>query len=116
MSSIDQFKDIIKHTASLGFIEMVKVIGSVTDTKIETKDMDNTVIIYGSMYQPIKDMNSTIGLSRLAILKGYIGMHDGSTVSIITENRNSVDVPTEITFDNKAVKGTKSLYKPTVVT
>lgn len=102
MSSIDQFKDIIKHTASLGFIDMVKVIGSAVDTKIETKDMDNTVIIYGSMYQPIKDINSTIGLSRLAILKGYIGMHDGSTVSIITENRNAVDVPTEITFDNTA--------------
>lgn len=98
---IDQFKDIIKHTASLGFVEMVKVLGTATDTKIETKDLDNTVIIYGSMYQPISGINSTIGLSRLAILKGTIGMHESSDITIVTEQRAGVDVPTEIKFDNK---------------
>jgi hypothetical protein len=101
MSSIDQFKDIIKHTGSLGFIETVKVIGTASDAKLETKDVDNTVIIYGSMNQPIAGIDSTIGLSRLAILKGFIGMHEGSSVSIATEVRNGVTVPVEVVFDNK---------------
>lgn len=99
---LDALKDIVKHTNSLGFIETVKVIGTAADLKIETKDMDNTVIIYGSMYQPVKGIESTIGLSRLGILKGYIGMHDGSDVSIVHEVRNAVDTPTEIVFDDKA--------------
>lgn len=99
---LDALKDIVKHTNSLGFIEMVKVIGTATDLKLETKDMDNTVIIYGSMYQPVAGIESTIGLSRLGILKGYIGMHDGSDVSITQEARNNVNMPTEIVFDDKA--------------
>ena len=98
---LDVLKDIVKHTHSLGFIEMVKVIGSTTDLKIETKDADNTVIIYGNMYQPEPGIDSTIGLSRLAILKGYIGMHSESNVNIVTETRNSAIIPTEILFDNK---------------
>ena len=101
MSLLDAFKDVLKHTGNLGFIEMVKVIGSSTTTKIETKDADNTVIIYGEMYQPIKDIQSTLGLSRLSLLKGYIGMHEGSDVTIVTEARNNVNIPTDMLFDNK---------------
>lgn len=100
MNILDAAKDIIKHTASLGFIEIVKVIGTPTDAKIETKDSDNTVIIYGSMDQPILGLESTVGLSRLGILKGYIGLHDGSTVSVVTEGANNV--PAELLFDNGA--------------
>jgi hypothetical protein len=99
---LDALKDIVKHTSSLGFIEMVKVIGTATDLKIETKDPDNTVIIFGSMYQPEKDIESTFGLSRMGVLKGFIGMHDKSTLTVVSETRNNVAVPTEITFDNKA--------------
>jgi len=98
---LDAFKDIIKHTSSLGFIEMVKVIGTSATTKFETKDVDNTVIIFGEMYQPIPGIDSTLGLSRLAVLKGYISMHEGSDVNISTEQRAGVSVPTEIIFDNK---------------
>lgn len=97
---LDALKDIVKHTHSLGFIEMVKVVGSATDLKIETKDADNTVIIYGSMYQPVAGLESTIGLSRMALLKGTIAIHDGSTVSIVSDTRNGVTSPVEITFDN----------------
>lgn len=102
MALLDALKDIVKHTHSLGFIEMVKVIGSTSDLKIETMDADKSVIIYGSMYQPEAGIESTIGLSRLAILKGYIGLHDGSTVSIVTDTRNGTVVPTEILFDDGA--------------
>ena len=106
---LDTLKDIVKHTNSLGFIEMVKVIGSTTDLKIETKDADNTVIIYGSMYQPEAGVESTIGLSRLAVLKGYIGLHEESAVSIVTETRGGAVVPTELLFDDGA--GTTASYR-----
>lgn len=100
MSILDQFKDIVKHTHQLGFIEMVKVVGSDTEAKIEAIDGDKTVVIYGDMYQPIKDIESVVGLSRLAQLKGFIDLHDKSVVSVISEQRGGVELPTELKFDN----------------
>jgi hypothetical protein len=97
---LDQFKDIVKHTHQLGFIEMVKVVGTGTEAKIEAIDADKTVVVYGDMYQPIKDIESTVGLSRMAQLKGFINLHDGSVVSVISENRGGVDLPVELKFDN----------------
>ena len=95
---LDALKDIVKHTHSLGFIEMVKLIGTPTDLKMETMDADKSVIIYGSMYQPEVGIESTIGLSRLALLKGSIDLNESSTVSIVTETRLGEVVPTEILF------------------
>ncbi len=99
---LDALKDIVKHTHSLGIIEMVKVMGTSTDLKIETKDADNTVIIYGSMYQPVDGLETTVGFSRLAVLKGFIGMHDSSDITVATEMRGAVETPSAIKFDNKA--------------
>jgi len=101
---LDQLKDIVKHTSGLGFIDMVKIIGDASTAKIETKDSDNTVIIFGEMYQPIEGISSTVGLSRIPILKGYIDFPvfdgDKASVSIVTENRAGVDTPTEIKFSS----------------
>lgn len=100
MALLDAFKDIVEHTHSLGFIEMVKIIGTNTDAKLETIDSDKTVVIYGEMYQPISGIESTVGLSRLAVLKGNMGAHTNSTVSVVSEARNGVDVPSELKFDD----------------
>ena len=101
---LDSFKDIIKHTAGLGFIEMVKIVGTASDAKIEAIDGDKTVVIYGDMYQPIRGIDATVGLSRIAILKGYIDFplfdSDKSSIDVVTEVRGGVSVPTEIKFDS----------------
>ncbi len=97
---LDQFKDIVKHTHSLGFIEMVKLVGTTTDAKIEAIDADKTVVVYGEMYQPVKDVAVTVGLSRLAQLKGFIDLHEKSTVSVTSETRGATTAPTELKFDN----------------
>lgn len=101
---LDSLKDIVKHTAGLGFIDMVKVIGSAATAKIETKDADNTVIIFGEMYQPIDGIEATVGLSRIPVLKGYIDfpVFSGNKASVVvtTENRSGSDVPSEIKFSS----------------
>jgi hypothetical protein len=97
---LDSLKDIVKHTHSLGFVEMVKLIGTATDAKIEAIDADKTVVLYGEMYQPIKELQATVGLSRLGLLKGFMDLHDKSTVSITEEVRGTVTMPTELKFDN----------------
>lgn len=97
---LDQFKDIVKHTHQLGFIEMVKVVGTDKEAKIEAIDADKTVVVYGDLYQPVKDIESTVGLSRMAQLKGFISLHDSSVVTVVSENRAGTDLPVELKFDN----------------
>jgi len=102
MSILDNMKDIVKHTSSLGFIDMVKIVGEANDAKIEAIDADKTVVIFGSMYQPIDGLDKTIGLSRMGILKGYIDFPpfagDKAKVEVVTETRNGDVMPTEIKF------------------
>jgi hypothetical protein len=103
---LDALKDIVKHTSSLGFIDMVKIVGTGADAKIEAIDADKTVVIFGNMYQPITGIDTTVGLSRVPILKGYIDFPlfsgDSADVSVVTELRGTVTVPTEIKFDSGA--------------
>jgi hypothetical protein len=99
---LDSFKDIIKHTNSLGFIDMVKIVGTGADAKIEAIDADKTVVVFGTMYQPITGVDATVGLSRVAILKGFIDFPvfsgDKASTDIVTELRNGVTVPTGVKF------------------
>lgn len=104
MNILDSLKDIIKHTNSLGFIDMVKIIGTTTDAKIEAIDADKTVVIFGSLYQPITGIDTTVGLSRIAVLKGFIDFPpysgEKAVTEIVSEMRNGANAPTEIKFSS----------------
>ena len=101
---LDSFKDIIKHTNSLGFIEMVKIVGTAADAKIEAIDADKTVVVFGSMYQPITGIDSTVGLSQIAVLKGFIDFppysSDKASADVIIEQRSGIDIPTGVKFSS----------------
>ncbi len=96
---LDSLKDIVKHTHSLGFIEMVKLVGTPTETKIEAIDADKTVVLYGKLDKPITELSATIGLSRLAQLKGFIDLHGDSAITVESEVRGTETLPTELKFD-----------------
>jgi hypothetical protein len=107
---LSSLKDIIKHTSNLGFVQEVKIIGTDTSAKIEALDENKTVVVFGTLNEPVAGIDSTIGLSRIGVLKGYIDlMEDASTVEVVKETRNSVSVPVELKFDNQA--GTESNYR-----
>lgn len=101
---LDSLKDLVKHTSNLGFIDMVKLVGTAADAKIEAIDADKTVVIFGSLYQPIEGIDTTVGLSRIAILKGYMDFPlfsgDKAVTAIVTEQRGGLTVPTEIKFSS----------------
>ena len=69
----DIFKDILRHTHALGFIEMVKISGDESSTTIEAMDADKTVILQGKLHNPVADfVDQTVGLSRMSVLDGYL--------------------------------------------
>lgn len=99
----DIFKDILKHTHGLGIFEMVKITGALESTEVETVDADKTVIFKGQTHEPVVDfVDSTIGLSRMGVLQGYLqypGFDDETAkVEVIKQDRNGDTVPTEIKF------------------
>lgn len=110
----DVLKDVLKHTHSLGIFEMVKVIGSVDKTDIETVDADKTVILKGTTINPVPDfVDATVGLSRMGVLNGYLQYPgfdaDNATVKVVTQERNGTDVPVEVEFTS--ADGTDAHYR-----
>ena len=101
----DIFKDVLRHTHALGFIEMVKITGTTEGTEIEAMDADKTVILKGKLHNPVADfVDQTVGLSRMSVLDGYLkfpGFGDeGSNVEVKTQERNGNDIPVEISFSS----------------
>jgi len=99
----DIFKDVLRHTHALGFIEMVKISGDTESTEIEAMDADKTVILKGKLHNPVADfVDQTVGLSRMSVLDGYLKfpgfVDEGSDVSVQTQSRNGEDIPVEISF------------------
>jgi hypothetical protein len=110
----DFFKDVLKHTHSLGIFEMVKIKGTTELTEIETVDEQKTVIFKAQSVNPVPDFaDATVGLSRMSVLDGYIkypGFDDeNATVKIVTQERNGVDTPVEVSF--KSTEGTDAHYR-----
>ena len=101
----DIFKDVLRHTHALGFIETVKISGDAESTEIEAMDADKTVIVKGKLHNPVADfVDHTVGLSRMSVLDGYLKfpgfVNEGSSVEVITQARNGEDVPVEISFSS----------------
>ena len=103
MAIKDILKDVLNHTHSLGIFEQVKLTGTVEATTVETVDADKSVIFKGVTNEPVPDLvDATVGLSRMGVLQGYLQYPgfdaDGSTVKVVTQERNEVTVPVEVAF------------------
>lgn len=105
--------DILAQTHGLGFIEMMKIDSSATETKIAAINDDKSVVAYGTLASPLTELDGVVGLSRMAVLQGYLKfphfVDDGATIEIKTTQRDGADVPTEISFSG--ANGHESSYR-----
>jgi hypothetical protein len=95
--------DILDHTHGLGFIEVLKITKDAANkTKLEAMHHMRAVVMYGELKTPLSEITDTIGLSRMAVLQGYLKFPpftaDKATIEIISQQRAGVDTPTEIQF------------------
>jgi len=92
---------------------MVKITGEATVTELETVDAEKTVIFKGKLKQPVTEFaDSTVGLSRMGVLQGYLEFDDfiqNGDVKIVKQSRNGVDHPVEVSFESK--EGTDAHYR-----
>ena len=97
----DYLLDLIQHTNGLGVVELVKVDGTATETKISALAEDKSVIVFGTFKTPISDFAGTFGMPNLSKLKTILSFDDygaDATISVNRENKDGVDVPASIHF------------------
>lgn len=100
----DVLTDILDHTHGLSFIEMAKVTTDKEETKIEAIDPDKTVVAYGKLKNRIPELEGVVGLSRMAVLQGYLKFQpfkeDTAKVEVATQERNGEQIPAEVRFSS----------------
>lgn len=100
----DLLKDIVSHTHSLGFLNIVKITGDEKTTKIDSMAEDRTVIMYGETHAPNPDMVGVFGMPQLNKLKFHLDCpeyKENAKIDVLRAQRNNEDIPVGLHFENK---------------
>lgn len=102
----DILQDIIDHTINLGDIELLKVVGSTTETVVSGKSEKNTVFMTGKFKSPVADFIGTFGLPNLPKLKTILGFSDeyneNAKITVLTQTVDGSQQPSTVHFENKS--------------
>jgi hypothetical protein len=101
----DYLKDIVQHTHGLGTIDLVKVTGTDTETRVIALAEDKTVVVDAVFKSAHPDFIGTFGMPNLAKLNTILGIpeyKEDAKLTITKQDRNGESVPVGIHFENKA--------------
>jgi len=99
----DILQDIVAHTHSLGFLNIVKVTNE-TDTTIESMAEDRSVILSSKTKNPVAEFTGTFGMPNLDKLSLHLKCPEyqkNAKISVEQAERNGETVPTHIHFENE---------------
>lgn len=100
---IDYLKDLITHTHDLGCIDLVKVTGTDTETKVEGLAEDRSVVIQAQFHKPIPEFKGTFGMPNMSTLKTILGIDEYAEDAVITVKQDSAkSCPVSMNFKNKS--------------
>ena len=100
----DTLKDLIDHTSALGFIELIKVTGTDTETTINAVAEDKSVLLSGTFKNPNPEFIGTFGMPNLGKLKTILSFDDydaDSKINMNHQTRDGVQTPDAIHFETK---------------
>ena len=101
----DILKDILNHTASLGFLDTIKVNDEAGNTNLLSIADDRSVVMYGITKKPVQDFAGTFGMPNLNKLNALFKIPEYSNnakLSINTQDENGEAVPSGIHFQNES--------------
>lgn len=101
----DILKDLVAHTHSLGFIDLVKITGTDESTSIEALAENRSVIVQAETHTSVKEFKGTFGLPNLNKLDLHLKnpeYKENAKIDVVWEKRNGEDRPTMIHFENAA--------------
>ncbi len=100
----DYLQDLIAHTHGLGNVDLIKVTGTDKETQINAIAEDKSVIVSGTLKNPVSNFIGTFGMPNLGKLKTILGFDDydaDAKISVNKVNKDGADVPTTIHFETK---------------
>jgi hypothetical protein len=101
----DILQDIVSHTHNLGFLNIVKITGTDTNTKIDSMADDRTVVMFGETANPQPEMIGVFGMPQLNKLKYNLECpeyKEDAKIELMTADRDGETVPIGLHFENKA--------------
>ena len=100
----DHLLDLVGHTYDLGCIDLVKITGTDTETSIDALAEDRSVVVQAQFQAPIAEFVGVFGMPNLAKLKILLNLQEykeKAKITVTQQNRNGVDVPVGMHFDNE---------------
>jgi len=101
----DQLLDIVQHTHGLGNIDLVKVVGTETETLVTAIAEDRSVIVEATFAGPVAEFIGTFGMPNLGKLNTILNISEykeDANISITRTTRQDEIIPSGIKFENKA--------------
>ena len=99
----DYLLDVVQHTHSLGFIDLVKITGTDDETLVEGLAEDRSVILKGKFHKPVPEFMGTFGMPNVSTLNTILRIAEyaeNEKISINTQERNGETVPVGVHFEN----------------
>lgn len=101
----DQLLDIVQHTHGLGVIDLVKVVGTDSETNVNAIAEDRSVIVEASFAGPVAEFVGTFGMPNLGKLNTILNISEykeDAKLSITKKkDAEGQDTPDGIHFENK---------------
>ena len=98
----DYLQDIVQHTHSLGFIDLVKITGTDALTSIDAVSEDRIAIIQAQFHNPVPEFIGTFGMPNLGKLKTILDIPEYKEDATIDITQKNTGEPDGISFKNKS--------------
>ena len=99
----DILQDVVAHTHSLGFLNLVKVSSDDATTNIESMEEDRSVIMSATTKNKVGEFTGVFGMPNLDKLALHLKCPEyqkDSKIEVVSAERNGETVPTHIHFEN----------------
>lgn len=97
---IDHLKDLLDHTYSLGCINLVKITGTDTETRVEGLAEDRSVIVQAKFHKQVPEFAGTFGMPNMSTLKTILGIDEYKDGAVITVKQDPEKGPVSMNFRN----------------
>jgi hypothetical protein len=101
----DILQDIVTHTHALGFLPIVKITGTDSETVVESMAEDRSVILSAKTHSVVDEFQGTFGMPNLDKLNIHLKCpeyKENAKLEVIKTQRNGQEIPTTIHFENAA--------------
>ena len=96
----DHLLDLVEHTLDLGCIDLVRIIGTDTETAVDAVAEDRSVVVKAKFATPVADFIGTFGMPNLGKLKIMLNLQEYRENAVLRLTKNATNEPDGVEFQN----------------